>query len=132
MTVPILIVDDSYLMQQRLAALLGRVEGIRIVGTAGDFVAARSAIERLRPAIVTLDISMGERSGLDLIPWIRGLQPPVRVVVITNFPFPEFRLQARRLGVDAFVSKSASPLRITMVVQTLVAEIRASRTGAAS
>jgi DNA-binding NarL/FixJ family response regulator len=57
------IVDDSQVVRERLAAMIGDVEGTMLAGTTGDPKEAVTDIRRLRPDAVILDIRMPGMNG---------------------------------------------------------------------
>jgi DNA-binding LytR/AlgR family response regulator len=61
-----LLVDDEQLARDELAYLLGRAGGVDVVGHAGNGVEALTAIERLQPDIVFLDVQMPGLSGFEV------------------------------------------------------------------
>ena len=81
--VKVLVVDDSALMRQLLAELLGGDPGIAVVGAAADAYAARAMIKRLAPDVVTLDIAMPGMDGLTFLRNLMRLRPMPVVMVST-------------------------------------------------
>jgi two-component system chemotaxis response regulator CheB len=66
--VRLLIVDDSALMRKLLGELLRSSPEIQVVGTARDGEEALGLTERLKPDVVTLDVEMPGRPGLEVLP----------------------------------------------------------------
>lgn len=66
--VRVLIVDDSALMRKLLGGLLDSAPEVEVVGTASDGDQAIELAKKLRPNVVTLDVEMPGRSGLDVLP----------------------------------------------------------------
>jgi two-component system chemotaxis response regulator CheB len=79
----VLIVDDSAVVRQTLAAILGSDPEIEVIGTANDpFVAAeRIAVEV--PDVITLDIEMPRMDGLTFLKKIMS-QHPIPVVICSS------------------------------------------------
>src|SRR5438874_1053724 len=61
-----LLVDDEQLARDELGYLLGRIGGVDVVGQAGNGVEAISAIDRLRPDVVFLDVQMPGLTGFEV------------------------------------------------------------------
>jgi two-component system chemotaxis response regulator CheB len=73
----VVVVDDSGLYRQMLLTVLGRIAGVEVVGTAADGDAAVDLIARVRPDVVTLDVQMPGRDGIEVLRALkqRGLSP---------------------------------------------------------
>jgi two-component system chemotaxis response regulator CheB len=79
----VLIVDDSALVRQTLAAILSSDPEIQVVGTASDpYVAAEQIQERI-PDVMTLDIEMPRMDGLTFLKKIMS-QHPIPVVICSS------------------------------------------------
>lgn len=80
----VLLVDDEPLASRRLAALLGDVDGVEVVGTAESGFDALKQINALNPDLVMLDIQMPGMSGLRVAADLpEGRRP--EIVFVTAF-----------------------------------------------
>lgn len=81
----VLIVDDEPLARERLAALLGEVAGVEVVGDAGNGRDALDAVERLAPDVVLLDIRMPVMDGIETARHLATSPAPPAVVFCTAY-----------------------------------------------
>lgn len=81
----VLIVDDEPLARRRLASLLAGVDGVDVVGEAGDGAAALAAVDRLDPDLVLLDIRMPGVDGLEVARRLVLREAPPAVVFCTAY-----------------------------------------------
>ncbi len=79
----VLIVDDSATVRELLGDMLRSDSGIQVVGSAANGREAIEQVARLRPDIVTTDISMPVMDGLEAIGHIMA-QHPVPILVISD------------------------------------------------
>ena len=62
----ILIADDEPLASERVSLLLGRIDGVELVGGANDGEAAVRMAAALQPDVVLLDIAMPGLDGIEV------------------------------------------------------------------
>jgi DNA-binding NarL/FixJ family response regulator len=79
----VLIVDDSENFR-RSARLLLEDDGLEIVGEAHDGSGAIAAVERLRPAIVVLDVQLAQDDGFDIAEVLAARPDPPAVVMVST------------------------------------------------
>jgi CheY-like chemotaxis protein len=105
MSATALIVDDNQLNTKLFQALLAS-RGHRAVA-ASSGAEALSAIARLRPDIVVLDLMLPDMSGLDLAQLIRQSATLRRVPVLMVTAFPSLLTQRwlEAADVDGFMTK---------------------------
>jgi two-component system LytT family response regulator len=84
MELRIVIVDDEPLARQRLHDLLAAEPEAQVVADCADVAEGVSAIRRLAPDLVLLDIQMPERDGFDLIEEIGPQQMPPVIFVTAH------------------------------------------------
>lgn len=101
----VLIVEDSEPFQRTLAAAVGEVPGLEVVGTASTPARAIELISQLRPAIVVLDLYLTGGTGVDVL---KAMRPgdKTKVVVVTGSPSEPLKQACSQLGASFFFDKS--------------------------
>ena len=116
----VFITDDSKIVVERMADLLKDVAGVEIVGQAGNAMEAVLSIQETNPDAVILDLQMPGGSGLDVLKAIRRGHPGVKVLICTNFPYPQYRDQCLAAGANYFLDKSSEFDKIPAIFRQLV------------
>lgn len=116
-----LIIDDAVTVRQRLAALPDEIAGVEVVGQAGSAAEGAHLVAMLDPDLVILDIRMAGGSGISLLETLKRERPDVTVIMLTNYPYPQYRERCLRAGADFFLEKSANLQRLATIVKRLVA-----------
>ncbi|MCI0744379.1 MAG: response regulator transcription factor [Verrucomicrobia subdivision 3 bacterium] len=113
----VFIADDSAIIRERLVALLADAPNVTVAGQAGSASEAIGGIQRLKPDIVVLDISMRGGSGLRVLEVIKKESPSPLVIMFTNLDHPLYRERCLRAGADYFLDKSNSFQRLIDIVR---------------
>jgi DNA-binding NarL/FixJ family response regulator len=121
----VLVADDSKVVRERMANLLNEVPGVTVVGEAVNVQGTLEEVRRAQPAVLVLDLSMPGGSGLDVLRELQGQAERPHTIVLTNYSFPEYEAEARRLGADAFLNKSTQFLKVVEVVRELATGVLA-------
>lgn len=106
----VLVVDDEPSIRRSVALCL-ELEGhaVRAVGTPDDAV-DQARIEPFDLAFV--DLRLGTKSGLDLVPELLRLRPTLKIVVITAFATVETAVEAMRRGAWDYLPKPFEPAQV--------------------
>jgi two-component system response regulator AlgR len=80
-----LVVDDEPLARERMRALLSDIEGIEVVGEAGNGREALDAVAGLRPDLLLLDIRMPLMDGLEAARHLGELETPPAIIFCTAY-----------------------------------------------
>ena len=116
----VFLVDDSSEIRERLAGMLYDLEGVEIIGQADKASAAISAIRTIKPDVVLLDIQLvGNESGIDVLQQIEQDKPAPKVIMLTNYPYPQYRRRCMEAGADFFFDKSIEFDKIVPVLREL-------------
>ena len=105
----VVIADDHTVVRQGIRGVLEDVEGLRVVGEAGDGEEALALVRELDPDVVVLDVNMPGRSGLEVAGELRDEGAATRVLILSMHDDPEYVLQAVRAGADGYVLKDVAP-----------------------
>lgn len=102
----VLVVDDDFMVARIHARYVMRTPGFTVVGQAHSGADALTAVRRLRPDLVLLDIYLPDTSGLDVLRRLRGEGPAeVDIFVITAAQDVDSVRQAMRGGVVNYLIK---------------------------
>ena len=116
MTVDIVLADDHHLVRRGIRALLEAVPGVRVVGEAGDGHAALELIERHRPDVALLDISMPGLTGLEVAVRAGKSSPDTKVIILSMHKGEMFVAKALRAGVSGYLLKDAADEELTLAL----------------
>src|SRR6186997_3300265 len=89
--IKVYLVEDSAPVRARLKTLIQSVPRARVVGEADTPAAAIAGIRNTHPRLVILDVHLIGGCGLDVLTALRGAEPGVVVVVVTNVPTVQYR-----------------------------------------
>lgn len=101
MAYKVLIVDDSPVLRIMLSEML-KTLGHTVVGEADSAAAGLKAFREKKPDLVTLDISLPDENGLQVLEKLRKIDPAAKVIVVTGNDqkaVEEKALALRALGV---------------------------------
>jgi len=79
----VLVVDDSTFMRRMMTNLLTK-NGYEVVGEASNGKIGVSKYKELRPAIVTMDVTMDEMNGLEALKYIIEFDPNANVIMVSS------------------------------------------------
>ncbi len=100
------IVDDSKIIRARLIIELSCMPGVEIIGQAENVSEAVSKVLQKLPDVVILDVKLPDGNGIDVLKVIKKEIPKTKVIMFTNYPYPQFREEAIKAGADYFFDKS--------------------------
>jgi two-component system, chemotaxis family, protein-glutamate methylesterase/glutaminase len=106
----ILVVDDSVVIRKVLAEALAADASIEVAGTAADGNIALAKIPQVNPDLVTLDVEMPGKSGVETLVEIRKLYPKLPVIMFSTLTErgAGVTLDALSLGASDYVTKPSN------------------------
>ena len=117
----ILVVDDANFMRTIVKDTLAP-NGFEIVGEATNGSEAVAKYAELRPDLVTMDITMKVKDGLEAAREILAADPNARIVMVTALGQEKMLLDSIALGVRDFVVKPFTKERILSAVEKALYE----------
>jgi two-component system chemotaxis response regulator CheY len=104
----VLIADDASFMRQMIREII-EPEGYEVVGEATDGMEAVEQYEELHPDLVTMDIVMPKRSGIDAVRGILEKTPDAQVVMCSALGQETLVMEALQAGAKDFIVKPFKP-----------------------
>ena len=128
----ILVVDDHPMMRGGLTQLINQQIDLVCCGEAGTVAEGQSAVARLKPDLVLLDLRLKEGDGLELIKALRSQFPGLRMLVLSQYEAPHYVERALRAGALGYVVKDQAAEEVLTAIRTVLAgEVYLTRTLAA-
>ena len=127
----VLVVDDSAVVRQTLAAILGQEPGVSVT-VAADPLIARGKIARERPDVIVLDLEMPRMDGLTFLRVLMA-EDPIPVVVCSGLTVAgaEHAMRALEEGAISIVTKPKIAVR-EFLYESAVTLVDAVRSAAAA
>lgn len=116
----IVLADDHPIVRQGLRALLEDEPGYKIIGEAEDGPATIELVERLKPDVLIVDVTMPGLNGLEVTRCVRRSAPKTQVVVLSTHSKESYVLEALRNGATAYVLKTAGTDSLLQAVRAAV------------
>ncbi len=113
----IFIVDDHPLVRESLTNLIAQHSDLAVCGEAGSASGAVSAVASASPDVAIVDISLGGRSGLDLIKDLRVMCPRMAIVVLSMHDEEIYAERALRAGARAYIMKREATKNVILAIR---------------
>jgi len=111
LAIKVLFCDDSSFMRTILKGIILRDPFV----LAGEASNGREAVElyrQLRPDLVTMDIVMPEKDGIEAVKEIRTLDPSAKIVMVSAMGQQSMVIEAIQAGARDFIIKPFQPPRV--------------------
>lgn len=102
----LLIVDDHKIVREGIANI-ARLESIEVVGEAGSKEEAIAMLAATTPDVVTVDLSLPDGSGLEIVRFARRNSQKIGIVVLSILDDDSNLIASMNAGASGFVSKTA-------------------------
>ncbi len=110
-----LVVDDEQLARDELGYLLGQIGGVEVVGQAGNGVEALTAVDRLRPEVVFLDVQMPGLTGFEVARRMLDSRATAHIIFVTAYD--RHAIEAFEVNAIDYLLKPVDPARLEVAVE---------------
>jgi two-component system chemotaxis response regulator CheY len=115
----LLVVDDSNVIRRRIERA-NELPEIEFVGAARNGVEALQMHERLRPTLVTMDLTMPEMDGAVCVAQLVERDPQIRILVISALADKLTAIDALEKGASGFLCKPFSDRQLNDALRKLI------------
>jgi two-component system, NarL family, invasion response regulator UvrY len=113
----ILIVDDHPVVRRGLKQMLADEYQTLTVGEAQNAQEAFRLIGAQSWDIVVLDISMPDKSGLEVLKELKQLRPKLPVLILTSYPEEQYAIRILKAGAQGYMTKESAPEHLIAAIR---------------
>jgi DNA-binding NarL/FixJ family response regulator len=116
-----IIADDHDIVRRGLRGILEAEGSCQIVAEAADGLAAAQLVEKHKPGILILDLSMPRLHGIEVLRQTRASSPHTRVIILSMHNDEPYVIEALRAGAMAYILKGAESREIAHALKEVLA-----------
>jgi len=116
----VLIADDHAVVRQGLKQILGDTPEMAVAGEATN---GQEVLDKVRAEawdVVVLDISMPDRSGLDILKELQSERPKLPVLVLSMYSEDQFAVRVLKAGASGYLTKDSAPDELVKAIRKVV------------
>ena len=115
----LLLADDHTLFREGVRSLLSRMPEVTVVAETGDGREALELIDKHRPDVALLDITMPGLNGLEVASRTSQKSPKTRVVILSMHANEAYVAQALRAGIAGYLVKDAAATELAAALRAV-------------
>jgi two-component system response regulator NreC len=115
----ILLVDDHALVRQGIRRIIEEKSDLRVVRELGDGLELMDALNKQKPQMIILDVSMPHLGGIEATRLIKASHPDIKVLILTLHNRQEYVDQARMVGADGYLLKDEVDKELLAAIEAL-------------
>jgi len=119
--ISVLLVDDHSLVRRGFRRILEDEPDMEVVGEAGDGDEAIAMAQKFHPAVVLMDCSLPNTSGLQATRKILETVTGTKVLMLSMHPEETLVRQALELGASGYILKNAMDLELGSAIRRVAA-----------
>ncbi|HCN29764.1 MAG TPA: DNA-binding response regulator [Verrucomicrobiales bacterium] len=116
----IYLLDDHPIVIEGLKKIFEGQEDLQFVGYSEDANNALVEIEKLKPNLVILDLTLRDRSGVDLIKKLKQSHPSISVLVYSMHDENVYAERCLRAGAMGFIMKGEPAERVIQAIRQVL------------
>ncbi len=116
----IIIAEDHTILREGLRSLLSSDPDLEIVGEAQDGQEAIRCVEKFKPNLVLMDLSMPRMTGLDAIKEIKKRSAETKILVLTVHKNEEYIVATLQAGADGYALKDSTHAELGIAIKNVL------------
>ena len=117
----ILLIDDHEVVREGVKKILNVKPDTTVFGEASAAAEALKLVREQDWDVVLLDLSLGGRSGLELLKELKQIRPRLPVLILSMHPEEQYARRAFKAGAAGYVTKDSSKAELVEAVSSVAA-----------
>ena len=118
-TIKVLIADDHAIVREGLKQILADTKDIAVAGDAENGHDALKLIRAAECDVLLLDISMPDRSGIDVLKQVRKEAPKLAVLMLSMHREDQYAIRSLKAGAAGYLNKQSAPAELVDAIRVV-------------
>ena len=120
-TIRVFIADDHAIVREGLKQILAESRDIIVAGEAENGVDAIKLFRKARCHVMLLDISMPDRSGIDVLKQVKKEHPDLAVLMLSMHREDQYAIRSLKAGAAGYLTKQSAPQELVVAIRQVAA-----------
>jgi DNA-binding NarL/FixJ family response regulator len=118
--IKVCVVDDHAVVREGLKRIISENPGMAVTAEAGDGQEALKIIQSQPCDVVLLDVTMPNKSGLDVLKQLHLDRPKLPVLVLSMHAEDQYAVRVLRAGAAGYLTKESAPAKLVQAIRKVV------------
>jgi two-component system invasion response regulator UvrY len=114
------VIDDHAVVREGLKRIISENPGMVVTAEAGDGYEAIKILQNAPCDVVLLDITMPNKSGLDVLKQLHAESPRLPVLVLSMHSEDQYAVRVLRAGAAGYLTKESAPAKLVQAIRKVV------------
>lgn len=118
--IKVCVIDDHAIVREGLKRIISDNPGMAVTAEANDGIEGLEVLRKSPCDVVLLDITMPNKSGLDLLKELRAESPRLPVLVLSMHAEDQYAVRVLRAGAAGYLTKESAPAKLVQAIRKVV------------
>ena len=123
-TIKVFIADDHAIVREGLKQILAETRDIMVAGEAENGVDAVKLFRKSGCHVMLLDISLPDRSGIDVLKQIKKDKPELAVLMLSMHREDQYAIRSLKAGAAGYLTKQSAPRELVTAIRQVAAGLK--------
>ena len=120
-TIRVFIADDHAIVREGLKQILAESPDVIVAGEADNGLDAIKLFRKAKCHVILLDISMPDRSGIDVLKQVKKENPDIAVLMLSMHREDQYAIRSLKAGAAGYLTKQSAPRELVTAIRQVAA-----------
>lgn len=122
--IKVFIADDHAIVREGLKQILADTRDIIVAGEAENGLDAIKLFRKSECQVMLLDISMPDRSGIDVLKQIKKEKPELAVLMLSMHREDQYAIRSLKAGASGYLTKQSAPRELVTAIRQVAGGLK--------
>lgn len=120
-TIRVFIADDHAIVREGLKQILAESRDVIVAGEAENGLDAIKLFRKSKCHVMLLDISMPDRSGIEVLKQVKKENPEIAVLMLSMHREDQYAIRSLKAGAAGYLTKQSAPAELVTAIRQVAA-----------